>query len=157
MVNVQDTPHERMGPEGTMNCYLSALQQGDIASAFKFVSRTEHHRERALQRYTAQLESPLFRPLISHLSSKVCYFCSFCSITLSGIGASPLAASVDWHCCRIPRFSICSCPLRSSVVYTLVHAENVMTPICDCTESLFGGCTGPDVSTKRQAKGLRCD
>lgn len=55
-----------------MNCYLSALQQGNIASAFKFASHKERQGERALQRYTAQLESPLFRPLINHLSTKVC-------------------------------------------------------------------------------------
>lgn len=69
---MQATPCASMGPEGTINCWLSALQQGDIAAAFKFVTRKEHDGERPLQRYTTQLESPLFRPLISHLSSKVC-------------------------------------------------------------------------------------
>jgi hypothetical protein len=61
-----------MGPEATMHCYLEALQRGDIEAAFSFVSRSEHKGPRALQRYAARLESPLFRPLVSHISSKVC-------------------------------------------------------------------------------------
>eukprot|EP00892_Ulva_mutabilis_P009976 jgi/Ulvmu1/7350/UM036_0010.1 len=70
-VALLDKPHESMGPEGSLRQHMAALAAGDIPASFKFMAACVHGGEGSLQSYREQLESPLFRPLLSHISASV--------------------------------------------------------------------------------------
>lgn len=59
-----------MGPEGSLQQHLDALSDGDVTASFKFVAPCVYSGEHPLQSYMEQLNSPLFRPLMSHISAQ---------------------------------------------------------------------------------------
>lgn len=68
---MQDKPHPSMGPEGSLEQHIKALAIGNVEAAFKFFASYAHEGNDALRTYQEQLESPLFRPLLSHISVQV--------------------------------------------------------------------------------------
>lgn len=68
---LQDEPHASMGPEGSLAQHVNALKAGDVEAAFKFIASSVHEGTDTFSTYKDQLDSPLFRPLLSHISSQV--------------------------------------------------------------------------------------
>jgi hypothetical protein len=60
-----------MGPEATMARQLQALEDGDAETTFAFASPANAVVTGPLERFSALLEAPTYKPLVRHVASEV--------------------------------------------------------------------------------------
>lgn len=84
-----------MGPEGSLEQHIKALAVGNVEAAFKFLASYAQKGNDELRTYKEQLESPLFRPLLSHISVQVCCSCAASGCSCSCVTSLYVVCLVD--------------------------------------------------------------